>query len=137
MSKIRKTSEEWRKQLTPEQYRVTRLKETEPAFTGEYVDCFDEGVYYCACCDQELFESRDKLDADCGWPSFTQAADTEAVLLQPDYSTGALRIEIVCRQCDAHLGHVPNDGPYPAGHRYYTNSTALKFRKKVDVLALA
>lgn len=130
MSKVHKSPEQWRAQLTADQYRVTREKATERAFTGEYVDCEDEGVYHCVCCGQALFDSRDKFNAGCGWPSFTQPVAAEALDTEPDHSAGMIRNEIRCHRCDAHLGHVFDDGPAPTGQRYCLNSVALKLRRR-------
>lgn len=122
--------ERWRRTLTPEQYRVTRQRGTERAFTGRYWNCHEDGVYRCVCCGAELFRSGDKFDSGCGWPSFTRAAADGTVLLKEDLSHGMVRTEVVCAACDAHLGHVFDDGPLPAGQRYCINSASLDLRKK-------
>ena len=123
---IVKSDQEWQQQLTAEQYHVTRRHGTERAFTGKYHDCKEDGTYHCICCGAALFDSRDKFDSGTGWPSFTLPVDDAAVGIKSDRSFFMVRTEVHCTQCDAHLGHVFEDGPVDAGGlRYCMNSAAL------------
>lgn len=126
--KVKKTDEEWRAQLAPMDYEVTRHAATERAFTGRYWDHFEPGTYQCVCCGVKLFGSDTKFDAGCGWPSYWQPAEEGVIERVMDHSHGMIRVEVRCQNCGAHLGHVFDDGPQPTGERYCINSAALDFK---------
>ena len=120
---------EWREKLSPEEYFVCREKGTERAFTGKYWDCKEDGNYHCKCCGKVLFLSDHKYDSGCGWPSFFEQLSPEAIKTEVDKSHGMVRIEIMCAKCDAHLGHVFDDGPQPTGKRYCVNSLSINYEE--------
>ena len=128
--KVEKSEEEWKKILTPEQYRVLRKKGTETPWSGEYVDTKEKGVYKCAACGAEIFSSETKFDAHCGWPSFYAPIDKDKVELKLDTSLFRERTEVLCAKCGGHLGHVFDDGPQPTGERFCINSASLDFEKE-------
>ena len=127
--RVEKTDEEWRRQLTPEQFRITRKKGTEAPHTGALCSIYEPGVYSCICCDTPLFDSTIKFNSGTGWPSFTQPIKRNAIAYKKDRSFGMVRVEVLCTTCDAHLGHVFPDGPEPSGLRYCINSASMQLQE--------
>ncbi|WKN29557.1 peptide-methionine (R)-S-oxide reductase MsrB [Porifericola rhodea] len=130
--RVEKTDDEWRKELSPEQFRITRLKGTEAAFSGELCHAHDPGQYACICCGTVLFDSTLKFESSSGWPSFTEPAKDNVIKYEKDTSYGMVRVEVMCNVCDGHLGHVFPDGPPPSGLRYCINSESIKLLKEAE-----
>lgn len=131
-NRVEKTEEEWQQQLSPEQFRITRLKGTEAPHTGALCGIYEAGKYACVCCDTELFDSGIKFESGTGWPSFTQPIKENAIKYVKDTSFGMIRVEVLCNTCDGHLGHVFPDGPPPSGLRYCINSASIKLLKPAE-----
>jgi len=129
MEKIEKSDAQWKQELSDEEFDICRMKATEPPFTGKYTYCKDDGIYRCTCCGNELFSSNTKYDSGSGWPSFWEPIREGSVKYERDSSYGMMRIEVMCAKCDAHLGHVFEDGPKPTGNRFCINSASLKLEK--------
>ena len=130
--RVEKTDAEWRQQLTPEQYRITRQKGTERPYSGALCSIYDAGQYNCICCNTPLFDSTIKFESGSGWPSFTQPIEAHAIKYHKDSSLGMIRVEVLCNSCDAHLGHIFPDGPEPSGLRYCINSESMTLESKTD-----
>ncbi|GIV34406.1 MAG: peptide-methionine (R)-S-oxide reductase [Chitinophagales bacterium] len=130
--RVEKSDEEWKKMLSPEEYRITRQKGTERAFSGEYCEAHEPGLYACRCCGTILFDSRLKFDSGSGWPSFTEPVKDNVIKYQKDTSYGMTRVEVMCNVCDAHLGHVFPDGPPPTGLRYCINSASIRLQTPAE-----
>lgn len=137
VDRVVKSDEEWREQLAPEEFSIARQGGTEPAFTGKYQDCKEDGLYECVCCGNHLFSSETKFESGTGWPSFFQPAAKENILEESDRSHGMVRTEIMCKRCEGHLGHVFEDGPPPTGRRYCLNSESLRFVPEEKLATIA
>ena len=131
--KFQKSESEWREKLTEEQFKICRKKGTERAFTGDYWNCNERGIYHCTCCDEPLFSSITKFDSGTGWPSFYQPKNPNSISTKEDPSFFMRRVEVLCNKCDSHLGHVFEDGPEPTGLRYCINSVSLKLKKSETI----